>query len=115
MVHLALNIGAMVLSKQGVVLVKHHASAMTISVMTILLKSYMALMVIMALSFFIALAGKGAEKMTQFHTTHNAANLHRNPLKFYLRNQSAIVNVYRGFFLIAGVYMLWAMWFRLTF
>lgn len=114
-VHLALNIGAMVLSKHGVVLVKHHASAMTVAAMTILLKSYMVLMAIMALSFFIALAGKGAEKMTQFHTTHNAANLHRNPLKFYLRNQSGIVNVYRGFFLIGGVYMLWAMWFRMSF
>ncbi|WP_246862594.1 hypothetical protein [Pantoea sp. SO10] len=70
---------------------------------------------IMMTSFMIALASRGAQQMTHFHKTHNAANLNRNPLKFYLRQEHAIVWVYRLLFLAGGVYILWAIWVRLPF
>lgn len=114
-VHLALNIGAMALTQHGVVLVKHHSSLLILESMRLFLKVYMVLMTIMGLSFFIALSGKGVERMTHFHKTYNADNLHRKPMQFYLRNQSGIVKIYRWGFLIGGTYVLWALWFRINF
>ncbi|CCJ77521.1 hypothetical protein BN135_2585 [Cronobacter muytjensii 530] len=58
---------------------------------------------------------RGAAKMTDFHEKHNAANLHRQPLRFYLRHQAGIVSAYQCFFIAGGVFMLWAVCFRLGF
>lgn len=114
-VHLVLSIAAIELKKRGVVILRHEDSLWLRESIALALKSYMALVLIVMSSFMIALTGKGAQQMTHFHKTYNAANLHRNPLKFYLRQEPAIVWGYRLFFLVGGVYVLWAIWFRLPF
>ncbi|WP_342321365.1 hypothetical protein AAEY27_14615 [Kosakonia sp. BYX6] len=114
-VHLVLSFAAIALKKQGVVVVHKDTSLWVIKSVGMALKGYMAVLMIMMTSFFIALVSKGAQKMTHFHETYNAANLHRNPLKFYLRRESAIIWGYRLFFMIGGVYVLWAIWFKMPF
>lgn len=114
-VHLVLSIAAIELKKRGVVILRHEDSLWLREGIALAVKSYMALVLIVMSSFMIALTGRGAQQMTHFHKTHNAANLHRNPLKFYLRQEPAIAWGYRLFFLVGGVYVLWAIWFRLPF
>ncbi|MEJ5065564.1 hypothetical protein WH279_18995 [Erwinia sp. MYb375] len=114
-VHLTLSFAAIALKKHGVVVLHKGDSPWLRLSLGLLVKSYMVLVMIMMTSFMIALASRGAQQMKHFHKTHNAANLHRNPLKFYLRQENAIVWVYRLLFLAGGVYILWAIWFRLPF
>lgn len=114
-VHLALSITAIELKKRGVVMLHQSDSLWLREGVALLLKSYMVLVMIIMVSFVIALTSRGAQQMTHFHKTYNAANLHRNPLKFYLGHQSGVVWCYRLFFLLGGVYILWAIWFRLPF
>lgn len=114
-VHLLLSVAAVALKQHGVVVLRKDAEPWLRQGTGILIKAYMSYVLIMMLSFFIALTSKGAQQMTRFHKTCNAANLHRNPVKFYLRNEAGIVWLYRLFFLAGGVYVLWAIWFRLPF
>ncbi|WLI78486.1 hypothetical protein Q5705_08095 [Kosakonia sp. H02] len=114
-VHLSLSITAIALKKHGIVVLHKDSAPWLRTYIGLFLKSYMALVMMMLTSFFIALVSKGAPKMTHFHKTYNAANLHRNPLKFYLRRESGIVWGYRLFVMMGGVYVLWAIWFKLPF
>ncbi|WP_231564376.1 hypothetical protein [Enterobacter sp. Bisph1] len=114
-VHLALSFTAIMLKKQGVVVLHKGDNPLLREVVTLFLKSYMALVMIIMTGFMIALVQRGAQQMTRFHTTSNAANLHRHPLKFYLRHESTIVQTYRLFFTFGGVYILWALWFKKDF
>ncbi|WP_312688492.1 hypothetical protein [Kosakonia sp.] len=114
-VHVALSITAIELKKRGVVVLHKSDSLWLREGLAVLLKSYMVLVMVIMVSFMVALVSRGAQQMTHFHKTYNAGNLNRNPVKFYLNRQSAIVWGYRFFFLLGGVYMLWAIWFRLPF
>ncbi|EOU9562049.1 hypothetical protein ACOJCY_003157 [Cronobacter dublinensis] len=108
--HLALSVGAMALRQAG-----HFLPGEYRPVGLLLIKCYMLAVVIVLVNFFAALSARGAAKMTDFHAHHNAANLHRQPLRFYLRHQAKIVAGYQGFFIIGGIFMLWAACFRLGF
>lgn len=109
-VHLALSVGAMSLRQSGHFIPGEYRSAGIL-----LIKGYMLAIVIVLVNFFAALSARGAAKMTDFHEKHNAANLHRQPLRFYLRHQAGIVSAYQCFFIAGGVFMLWAVCFRLGF
>lgn len=112
-VHLVLNITAVALIKYGLVVRYKGDMPWLREVMVLLLKSYMVLVMIIMTGFMIALVQRGAQQMSRFHTTYNAANVHRNPVRFFLRHESAIVQVYRLFFTVGGIYILWALWFKI--
>ncbi len=115
LVHLALSFTAIMLKKQGVVVLHKGDNPLLREGVTLFLKSYMALVLIVMTGFMIALVQRGTQQMSRFHTTYNAANVHRNPVRFLLRHESAIVHVYRLFFTMGGVYILWALWFKIDF
>ncbi len=77
------------------------------------IKGYMAVIVVLMVNFFAALVERGVAKMAGFHEKYNAANLHRQPLRAFMRHQSAVVWGYRVLLLTGGIYMLWAMCFRM--
>nr|WP_226991949.1 hypothetical protein [Cronobacter condimenti] len=107
-VHLALSIAAIELKKAGYSLSGEYRAAGLMFI-----KTYMAVVCLFMVNFFAALSMKGAEKMTAFHEKHNAANLHRQPLRFYLRHQLTLVRGYQFCFIAGGIYMLWALYFRM--
>lgn len=76
------------------------------------IKLYMMVLMIFVLNFFAALAQRGVTAMAKFHIAHNAANLDRQPVQGFLRHQLPIVRGYQSLFMIGGVFMLWALWFR---
>ncbi|PDO85369.1 hypothetical protein [Kosakonia sacchari] len=115
LVHLMLSGAAIMLKKHGVAGVSRDSGPWVFTGFRLFLKCYMAFAMIITVSFFFALISKGAQQMAHFHKTYNAANLHRNPLKFYLRREAGIVWAYGLCFLAGGVYVLWAIWFRLAF
>ena len=77
------------------------------------LRLYIAILVVMLLNFFMALVQKGVGAMRVFHTEYNAANLDRRPLRMFLRYLPSIIIMYQALFLLGGVYMLWAVFFRM--
>ncbi len=107
-VHLALSITAIQLKKSG-----HFLPAEYRTAGLWFIKGYMAVIVVLMVNFFAALAERGVAKMAGFHERYNAPNLHRQPLRAFLRHQSAVVWGYRVLLLAGGIYMLWAMCFRM--
>ena len=52
---------------------------------------------------FFRLAAVGVEN---FHRTNNAQNLHRNPIRFFIRNRERLVRLACGLFFVGGLYMM---------
>lgn len=81
----------------------------------LLLKLYFVVAISLMLNFFIAFSRGMVSTMAQFHQTHNSANVHRQPVRFYINRQEMIKGIYQSMFLVGGVFMLWAVWFRMGF
>ena len=76
-------------------------------------KLYMALLVVALINFAAAFAKKMVERVVSFHQEHNAQNVHRQPIQGLIRHQKRIVIGYQAVFVLGGVMMLWAVWFRM--
>ena len=76
-------------------------------------KLYMALLVVALINFVAAFAKKMVERVVSFHQEHNAPNVHRQPIQGLIRHQKHIVIGYQSVFVLGGVMMLWAVWFRM--
>ena len=76
-------------------------------------KLYMALLVVALIGFAAAFAKKMVERVAGFHQQHNAQNVHRQPIHGLIRHQKRIVVGYQALFVLGGVMMLWAVWFRM--
>lgn len=113
-VHVVLSAVAILLTKHGqsIKFSGQQGSPGLAAALLLGVKLYMAVLMIFLLNFFAALAQKGVSSMAQFHTTHNAANLDRQPVRGFLRHQRPIVRGYQALFMVGGVFMLWALWFR---
>ncbi|UOO87797.1 hypothetical protein LVJ82_09850 [Vitreoscilla massiliensis] len=79
---------------------------------TLFIKGYITLLVVFTLNFAAAFATQMVNKIVAFHQTHNAANLHRQPLRALIQYQHRIIVVYQALFMLGGVGMLWAVWFK---
>ncbi|OZI56323.1 hypothetical protein [Bordetella genomosp. 4] len=113
-VHVVLSAAAILLTKhgQGIKSLGLRGSPGVAAALLLGIKLYMAVLMIFLLNFFAALAQRGVSAMAKFHTTHNAANLDRQPVRGFLRHQQPIVRGYQALFMTGGVFMLWALWFR---
>jgi hypothetical protein len=58
-----------------------------------------------------ALWEKAYTLIAKFHTTYNEANLHRNPVNFFLENRLKINKIVFYILLVNSVYMLFAVYF----
>ena len=76
-------------------------------------KLYMALLVVALINFAAAFAKKMVERVVSFHQEHNAQNVHKQPIQGLIRHQKRIVIGYQAVFVLGGVMMLWAVWFRM--
>ena len=76
-------------------------------------KLYMALLVVALINFAAAFAKKMVGRVVSFHQEHNAQNVHRQPIQGLIRHQKRIVIGYQAVFVLGGVMMLWAVWFRM--
>ncbi len=82
------------------------------SVFTVFVKLYLAVLLVFLLNFMTAFAKQMMAKIILFHQTHNAHNLHKQPLRGLIQHQAHIVAFYQGLFMLGGAMMLWAAWFK---
>ncbi len=62
--------------------------------------TFISLLIVVILGLFIQLAHLMVDMVIGFHTTYNAANLARNPIKFAIENRDTIKSIFTyGFFL----------------
>ena len=81
-------------------------------VFTVFVKLYLTVLLVFLLNFMAAFAKHMVAKIILFQQTHNAHNLHKQPLRGLIRHQARIVAVYQGLFMLGGAMMLWAAWFK---
>ena len=82
------------------------------SVLTVFVKLYLTVLLVFLLNFMTAFAKQMMAKIILFHQTHNAHNLHKQPLRGLIQHQAHIVAFYQGLFMLGGAMMLWAAWFK---
>ena len=114
-VHLVLNGLALILSQldwSGVARPQSVPTGLKWALM-LFTKLYMALLVVALINFVAAFAKKMVERVVSFHQVHNAQNVHRQPIQGLIRHQKHIVIGYQSVFVLGGVMMLWAVWFRM--
>ena len=75
-------------------------------------KLYLAVNVIIITNIACVIARAGIDKILDFHRKYNASNLEKHPLKFAIAHRQQIVNIYRYFFLLSSVFMLFIIWFK---
>ena len=75
-------------------------------------KLYLAVNVIIITNIACVIARAGIDKILDFHQKYNASNLEKHPLKFAIAHRQQIVNIYRYFFLLSSVFMLFIIWFK---
>ncbi|WMY72335.1 hypothetical protein RHD99_12615 [Buttiauxella selenatireducens] len=79
---------------------------------TLMSKIFLTLAVILAYYLIVLSVIDGMTgRIYSFHETKNAANLHKNPLKFAFRHRNKIVLFYKVGFIIALGYPLIMLWF----
>ena len=81
-------------------------------VFTVFVKLYLTVLLVFLLNFMAAFAKHMVAKIILFHQTHNAHNLHKQPLRGLMQYQTRTVALYQGLFMLGGAMMLWAAWFK---
>ena len=82
------------------------------SVFTVFVKLYLTVLLVFLLNFMAAFAKQMVAKIILFHQTHNAHNLHKQPLRGLMQYQTRTVALYQGLFMLGEAMMLWAAWFK---
>ena len=82
------------------------------SAFTLFIKGYLTLLVVFTLNFAAAFAKQMVSKIIAFHQHHNAHHLHRQPLRALIVHQHRVIAVYQALFMLGGVGILWAVWFK---
>ena len=118
-VHIGLNILALVLSallKQQAPL-SFNGSPSTrmflVVAMQLWVQLYVAVLVISMSNVAAAFSQYMVKKTVAFHQQYNSDNVHRQPVRGLIRFERHIVWFYQGAFMLGGVFMLWAVWFRI--
>ena len=116
-VHCLLGITAVALIKNDAAVLpmseRHNLPSLLLVLLRYGLRLYIVILIVMLLNFFMALVQRGVSAMRAFHTRFNTANLHRQPLRMFLCYLPNIITIYQTLFLLGGVYMLWAVFFRI--
>ena len=78
----------------------------------LILIALISLIVVVFVAFGAQIAHVMLDTVINFHVTHNAENIHRQPVKFFIENQNAMKLAFTYIFFFGSFLMLWGAVFK---